>query len=109
MIFKVFIYLFICLKVHLDFKHVFWSILVKAVPAEATETHWVAGLYQTYLSAFYFPFHLFLNDTQATPKGTILSALSDEYLGTSSWTDFTQRKNRVALCNEIKFLDPVLE
>lgn len=36
-------------------------------------------------------FDLFLNDTQATPKGAILSALLNKYLGTSSGIYFTQR------------------
>jgi hypothetical protein len=46
--------------------------------------HRLVGLCQAYLSFFYLSFNLFLDDTQATLKGTILSAHSEKYQGTSS-------------------------
>lgn len=66
---------------NLDFKQMSWVILIKVVLWKARgHTDLLGCVIHTGVD---FIICLFLSDTQATPKGTILSALSAKYLGTS--------------------------
>ena len=66
---------------NLDFKQMSWVILIKVVLWKARRHTDLLGCVRH--TGVGFIIRLFLSDTQAAPKGTILSALSAKYLGTS--------------------------